>query len=67
MLVIDSLSVTYGQGLALSNANLDVTAGSVVCLMGRNGVGKTTLMKTVMGLLKVSTGNITFDEKKITN
>ncbi|HXJ82031.1 MAG TPA: ATP-binding cassette domain-containing protein, partial [Candidatus Methylomirabilis sp.] len=38
-----------------------VPAGSVVCLMGRNGVGKTTLLKSIMGLLPIRSGRITFD------
>ena len=51
----------------LSDVTLDVSEGSVVCLMGRNGVGKTTLMKSVMGLMKARTGKMTFQEKNITN
>ena len=43
MLFVESLSVSYGQSRVLSNITLDVPEGSVVCLMGRNGVGKTTL------------------------
>ena len=62
MLFVESLSVSYGQSRVLSNVTLDVAEGSVVCLMGRNGVGKTTLMKSVMGLLKAGAGKVTFGE-----
>ena len=62
MLFVESLSVSYGQSRVLSNITLDVPEGSVVCLMGRNGVGKTTLMKSVMGLLRAGAGKVTFQE-----
>jgi urea transport system ATP-binding protein len=45
----------------LWDVSLDVPAGSVVCLMGRNGVGKTTLLKSIMGLLPTRSGRIVFD------
>ena len=46
------LSVAYGETLILRDVSLEVRAGELVCLMGRNGVGKTTLLKSVMGLLR---------------
>jgi urea transport system ATP-binding protein len=61
MLEIRALNVAYGESQVLWDVTLDVTAGSVVCLMGRNGVGKTTLLKSVMGLLPVRSGRVTFD------
>ena len=67
MLLVESLSAAYGQSRVLSDVSLDVSDGSVVCLMGRNGVGKTTLMKSVMGLMKARTGKITFQENNMTN
>ncbi len=66
MLMVESLSVAYGQSRILSEVSLDVPDGSVVCLMGRNGVGKTTLMKSVMGLLKAGTGKVTFQGDNMT-
>jgi urea transport system ATP-binding protein len=48
------------------DVHLHIPKGQVVCLMGRNGVGKTTLLKSVMGLLSVQAGGITFDGQDIT-
>ena len=61
MLEIRGLNVAYGESQVLWDVALDVPAGGVVCLMGRNGVGKTTLLKSVMGLLPVRSGSIVFD------
>jgi urea transport system ATP-binding protein len=61
MLEITGLSVAYGESQVLWDVSLDVPAGGVVCLMGRNGVGKTTLLKTIMGLLPARAGRIVFD------
>lgn len=61
MLEIQGLDVAYGESQVLWDVSLSVPAGGVVCLMGRNGVGKTTLLKTVMGLLPARRGRIVFD------
>ncbi len=61
MLEVRGLNVAYGESQVLWDVSLDVPAGSVVCLMGRNGVGKTTLLKSIMGLLPARSGRITFD------
>ena len=61
MLEIRDLNVAYGESQVLWDVSLDVPQGGVVCLMGRNGVGKTTLLKTVMGLLPARSGRILFD------
>jgi urea transport system ATP-binding protein len=61
MLEVRGLNVAYGESQVLWDVSLDVPAGSVVCLMGRNGVGKTTLLKTIMGLLPARSGQIRFD------
>ncbi len=60
MLQIQKLSVAYGETLILRDVDLTVGPGEVVCLMGRNGVGKTTLLKSLMGLLKPRAGRILF-------
>ena len=67
MLLIESLSVAYGQSRVLSEVTLDVQEGQVVCLMGRNGVGKTTLLKSIMGLLRPRGGKVSFLERDITH
>jgi urea transport system ATP-binding protein len=61
MLEIQGLDVAYGESQVLWDVSLSVPAGGVVCLMGRNGVGKTTLLKTIMGLLPARRGRIAFD------
>ena len=60
MLRIDNLSVAYGESLILRDVSLEVGPSQVVCLMGRNGVGKTTLLKSIMGLLRPRSGRIQF-------
>src|SRR5438270_10423385 len=66
MLQIEQLQVSYGETLILRNVDLEVGPDEVVCLMGRNGVGKTTLLKSVMGLLRPRSGSIHLDDKDIT-
>jgi len=61
MLEVRGLNVAYGESQVLWDVSLDVPAGSVVCLMGRNGVGKTTLLKSIMGLLPTRSGRVAFD------
>jgi urea transport system ATP-binding protein len=61
MLGITDLHVAYGRARVLFGVGLTVPAGALVCLMGRNGVGKTTLLKAVTGVLPVRSGTITFD------
>ncbi len=65
-LTIKGLSVGYGQSLVLTDVALDVPEGQVVCLMGRNGVGKTTLLKAIMGLLNPRAGQIRFGQSDMT-
>ena len=60
MLQVSNLNVYYGESHILRNVDLSVPSGQMVCLIGRNGVGKTTLLKTIMGLLKSRTGEILF-------
>jgi len=67
MLVIEKLSVAYGETLIVRDVDLTVNPGEVVCLMGRNGVGKSTLLKSVMGLLKAWSGRVFFEGKDITH
>ncbi|MBI3330009.1 MAG: urea ABC transporter ATP-binding subunit UrtE [Nitrospinae bacterium] len=66
MLTIQGISVGYGESQILRNVHLHVPQGRVVCLMGRNGVGKTTLLKSVMGLLPPWVGTIVLDGQDIT-
>ena len=66
MLQISGLNVYYGESHILRNVDLSVPKGQMVCLIGRNGVGKTTLLKTIMGLLYPRTGTINLADKPIT-
>jgi urea transport system ATP-binding protein len=61
MLAIKTLNQFYGGSHTLWDVNLDIAPGSRMCLMGRNGMGKTTLLKCIMGLQAVSSGGIVFD------
>ena len=60
LLSIKGLNQSYGGSHTLWDIDLDVQPGSRMCLMGRNGMGKTTLLKCVMGLIPVTSGEITF-------
>ena len=61
MLSIKDIKFAYGSVQVLHGVSLEVPKGQVVCLMGRNGVGKTTLIRNIVGLEKPSAGVITFD------
>ena len=61
ILTIEDLHASYGGSLILQGVNLSVQKGEIKALMGRNGMGKTTLLKTIMGLLAPQAGNILFD------
>ena len=66
MLNIKNLNQFYGESHTLWDVDLDVLSGKCTCLMGRNGVGKTTLLKSIMGLLPVSSGSILFEGTELT-
>jgi urea transport system ATP-binding protein len=66
MLQVNTLSVAYGETQVLRGVSLEVRPGELVCLMGRNGVGKTTLLKSVMGLLRPRSGQVEFDGRDLT-
>jgi urea transport system ATP-binding protein len=65
MLRVSNLNVYYGESHILRNVDLSIPSGQMVCLIGRNGVGKTTFLKTIMGLLKPRTGEIYFQDRPI--
>ena len=60
MLTVSRLNQSYGGSHILWDIDLTVKAGSRTCLMGRNGTGKTTLLKCVMGLIRADSGTMTF-------
>jgi urea transport system ATP-binding protein len=67
MLTIEKLNQAYGGSHILRGLSFEVKTGEVTTLLGRNGVGKTTLLKSLMGLVKTKSGSITFDGKDITH
>ncbi len=66
MLEVAKLNQFYGESHTLWDMDLEIPEGSCTCLMGRNGVGKTTLLKTVMGILKSQSGKISFGKGELT-
>jgi urea transport system ATP-binding protein len=66
MLSVANLNQYYGGSHILRDLSFDVPAGKVTALLGRNGVGKTTLLKTLMGLLPAATGTVRFGERDLT-
>ena len=67
MLHISDLNVYYGESHILRDVDLNINAGEMVCLIGRNGVGKTTLLKTLMGILKPRAGAISYEQENLIN
>ena len=66
MLEVEKLNQYYGESHTLWDMDLSIPKGARVCVMGRNGVGKTTLLKSIMGGLKVKSGIIRFSNEDLT-
>jgi branched-chain amino acid transport system ATP-binding protein len=67
LLSLENVQAGYGLTQVLQGVNLDVERGSVVSLVGRNGVGKTTTLRSIIGNISPTGGTITFDGKEITS
>ena len=65
MLTVQNINQYYGGSHILRDVSLTATPGKVTVLLGRNGVGKTTLLKSLMGLVPIKSGTITFDGQPI--
>lgn len=65
MLIIDQIDASYDGSRILREVSLEVKPKELVCLMGRNGVGKSTTLKTIVGLLKTNRGSMQFDGASI--
>lgn len=65
MLTLSNISVSYDGSRILRGVNLTVSPGQVVCLMGRNGVGKTTTLKSIVGLVKTDSGSVKLDNAEL--
>lgn len=65
ILHVSDLNVYYGQSHILRDVDLTVPEGEMVCLIGRNGVGKTTFLKTIIGLLQQRSGVIQYGDRQL--
>ena len=65
ILTVDGLNVYYGESHILRNVDLTIPQGEMVCLIGRNGVGKTTFLKTIIGLLQQKSGGILYEGRSL--
>ena len=66
LLQVSDLNVYYGESHILRNVDLTIHEGKMVCLIGRNGVGKTTFLKTIIGLLQQRSGTINYQDGQLT-
>lgn len=67
ILKASGLNVYYGESHILRNVDLHIPEGEMICLIGRNGVGKTTFLKTIIGLLEQRSGSIEYDGMFLTD
>jgi urea transport system ATP-binding protein len=67
MLKLQDYNVAYGQSRVINDMNLDIGEGEIVSLVGRNGMGKTTLLKSLVGMVPQQSGVITLDGKDISS
>ena len=65
LLAVHDIHAAYGSSRVLFGISLDIAAGECVCLLGRNGVGKTTTMRSVMGLLRPTSGRVLWKGRDI--
>ena len=66
MLKIDNINLYYGAAQALRGVSISAEPGKVTCVLGRNGVGKTSLLRATVGQYPIASGSITFDGVDIT-
>jgi len=66
LLRLEGVNTFYGQMHILQDANLEVGAGELVCLLGGNASGKSTTLKTILGIVRPRTGTVTFDGEDVT-
>src|SRR5712692_3322720 len=65
VLRLDGVVAGYGRTKVLQGLSLDVSTGEIVAVLGRNGVGKSTLLKAIIGAVPVSSGTITLDGQRV--
>ena len=64
-MVLSNLTAGYGEGNVLHNINIEVEEGKIVALVGSNGVGKTTTLRSIMGIIKPRVGSIVFNGQNL--
>jgi urea transport system ATP-binding protein len=67
MLLIEAVDLYYGASHALRRVSLTAKKGEVTCVLGRNGVGKTSLLRAIFGLNPIRSGNIRWEDRELTN
>ncbi|MDF2571663.1 MAG: livF 1 [Sporomusa sp.] len=67
VLKLENINTFYGQSQALDNISIEVKAGEFVTILGANGAGKSTIMKTIMGLVNAKTGSMSFNNQDISS
>ena len=67
MLKIGRITVNYGKAIAVNDVSLEVPSGEIVCVIGANGSGKSTIMRAISGLEPLSYGEIRFHNERIDN
>ncbi len=67
MLVVTNVDLFYGAAQALRSVSIAASTGKVTCLLGRNGVGKTSLLRAICGLQPIAAGSIALDGKDVSN
>jgi urea transport system ATP-binding protein len=66
MLKVDAIDLFYGASQALRGVSIQATPGAVTCILGRNGVGKTSLLRAIVGQQSIAAGTVTWEDKNIT-
>lgn len=66
-LAVENLNHHYGSAQTLHEINLNIESGECLAILGTNGVGKTTLLQCIMGLLPLTSGSVSFDQNNVTN
>ena len=66
MIQVDNLSVSFGSNKILSDLNINFESNKIYCIIGKSGTGKTTLLRSIAGLLKPSEGKVLYEGKQIT-
>jgi branched-chain amino acid transport system ATP-binding protein len=67
LLVLDKINAYYDKSHVLQDVSIEIEKGEVVALLGRNGSGRSTTLKTIMGLVHARTGSVRFHDKDVTN